>query len=51
MKNKESALTIINEVKCINPRCITSVEQELDNVYLLTDKNTYRCKYCETLKE
>ena len=45
--------TITNIVKCKNPRCITSVEQELDNVFVLTDKEkkTYRCKYCETLKE
>ena len=45
--------TITNIIKCKNPRCITSVEQELDQVFVLTDKekNTYRCKYCETLKE
>jgi len=45
--------TITNIVKCKNPRCITSVEQELDHVFVLTDKNkkAYRCKYCETLKE
>lgn len=40
---------IINIIKCKNPRCITSTEQELDQIFLLTDaKNqTYRCKYCE----
>lgn len=40
---------IINTVKCKNPRCITSVEQELDQVFILTDKENrvYRCKYCE----
>ena len=45
--------TITNIIKCKNPRCITSVEQELDHVFILTDKNkkAYRCKYCETLKE
>lgn len=45
--------TITNIIKCKNPRCITSVEQELDHVFVLTDKNkkAYRCKYCETLKE
>ena len=44
---------ITNKGKCKNPRCITSVEQELDQVFVLTDKekNIYRCKYCETLKE
>lgn len=45
--------TITNIIKCKNPRCITSVEQELDHVFVLTnkDKKAYRCKYCETLKE
>ena len=41
---------IVNLVKCKNPRCITSIEQELDNIFILTDKEkkVYRCKYCET---
>ena len=40
---------IVNIIKCKNPRCITSVEQELEHVFLLTDaeKEVYRCKYCE----
>lgn len=40
---------IINVIKCKNPRCITSIEQELPHVFLLTDpdKEVYRCKYCE----
>ena len=44
---------IINIIKCKNPRCITSVEQELNHVFVLTDKQSksYRCKYCETLNE
>lgn len=44
---------ITNIVKCKNPRCITSIEQELNQVFVLTDKDkkVYRCKYCETLKE
>ena len=44
---------LVNIVKCKNPRCITSVEQELNNVFVLTDKENkiYRCKYCETLGE
>ena len=38
-----------NVIKCKNPRCITSIEQELDHVFILTDndKQIYRCKYCE----
>ena len=45
--------TITNIIKCKNPRCITSIEQGLDQVFVLTDRNkkTYRCKYCETLNE
>jgi aspartate carbamoyltransferase regulatory subunit len=40
---------IVNVAKCKNPRCITSVEKELDQIFILTDKtkNIYRCKYCE----
>ena len=40
---------ITNVIKCKNPRCITSIEQELDHVFVLTDpeKEVYRCKYCE----
>lgn len=36
-------------IKCKNPRCITSVEQELPQVFRLTDreKGVYRCVYCE----
>ncbi len=36
-------------IKCKNPRCITSIEQELPHVFLLADeeKEIYRCKYCE----
>ena len=36
-------------IRCKNPRCITSIEQELPNVFLLTDAETatYRCMYCE----
>ncbi len=41
---------IKNVIKCKNPRCITSIEQELDQVFFLSDPatETYRCKYCET---
>ena len=40
---------IKNVIRCKNPRCITSIEQELDQIFVLTDveKQTYRCKYCE----
>ena len=37
-------------LKCKNPRCITSTEQELPHIFRLTDKEhrVYRCIYCET---
>lgn len=40
---------LTNVLKCKNPRCITTIEQGLDHVFILTDpeKKTYRCKYCE----
>ena len=42
--------TITNVIHCKNPRCITSVEQELPHVFRLTDRENrvYRCIYCET---
>lgn len=40
---------IVNIAKCQNPRCITSVEKDLDQIFILTDKENqvYRCQYCE----
>lgn len=40
---------ITNIIKCKNPRCITSIEQELAHVFVLADeeKQVYRCQYCE----
>lgn len=42
--------TLTNVIYCKNPRCIMSVEQELDHVFKLTDRKNkiYRCIYCET---
>ena len=41
--------SVTNVIKCKNPRCITSIERELDQIFLLTDPEheVYRCKYCE----
>lgn len=49
-KKLELPKTIRNVIRCTNPRCITSVEQELEQVFVLTNpaKEVYRCKYCET---
>ena len=40
---------ITNIIKCKNPRCITSIEQELPHIFYLSDKENevYRCIYCE----
>ena len=52
-KNIEAPKRLVNVIRCKNPRCITSVEQELDQIFVLTDpvKKTYRCLYCETKAE
>ena len=44
---------LVNVITCKNPRCITSVEQELPQIFDLTDatKHVYRCRYCETKAE
>lgn len=48
-KPLELPAKITNVIKCKNPRCITSIEQELPHIFVLTDpeKEVYRCKYCE----
>jgi len=40
---------IKNIIHCHNPRCITSIEQELPHIFTLSDEQNeiYRCKYCE----
>ena len=42
--------TLTNVIKCKNPRCITTTEQEINHIFKLTDKDKgeYRCLYCET---
>ncbi len=49
-QNIEMPKMLTNVIRCRNPRCITSVEQELDHVFRLTDEENkiYRCIYCET---
>ena len=44
---------IVNVLRCKNPRCITSVEHDLPQVFRLTspETHTYRCIYCETKAE
>lgn len=49
-KSIEMPRKLVNVIKCKNPRCITSCEQELSHIFVLSDKENkiYRCIYCET---
>lgn len=44
---------LVNVCKCNNPRCITSTERNLDQIFNLVDKKkkVYRCYYCESALE
>lgn len=44
---------LVNVIRCKNPRCISSTEQELEQVFELKDrdKGVYRCLYCEAKAE
>ena len=48
-KKPEMPARVVNVMKCKNPRCITQTEQELDQIFVLADreKQIYRCFYCE----
>ena len=49
----EAPEEVVGIIKCKNPRCITTIEQELPQVFQLTDRENrvYRCKYCESKAE
>ena len=49
-KHLELPAQVRGVLKCKNPRCITTTEQELDQVFKLTDRENrvYRCIYCES---
>ena len=49
-KQLEMPEHIYGIIKCKNPRCITTVEQELPHIFTLRDKESrvYRCLYCES---
>ena len=42
---------VTNVIKCKNPRCVTSVEPEIDHIFILIDPQSeeYRCKYCDEI--
>lgn len=41
---------IRDDIKCSNPRCITSCEQEIEHIFKVSNKenNICRCIYCDT---
>ena len=49
-KSMELPLMLTGVIRCKNPRCITTTEQEIVHKFKLTDKENrvYRCIYCET---
>ena len=49
-KHLELPDRVTNVIKCKNPRCITSTEQGIDQIFKLTnrEKAIYRCMYCES---
>ena len=49
-KNIHLPERLVNVLRCRNPRCITSTEQELSHIFVLTNREekVYRCVYCET---
>ena len=48
-KNDHKEEVIIKNMKCKNPKCISSTEQELEHIFIVTDEDNkvYRCKYCD----
>lgn len=52
-KSIELPERLTNVLACKNPRCITTTEQELTQIFKLTDreKRVYRCIYCEVKAE
>lgn len=46
-KYPEHPQRLLNVVQCHNPRCITSIESEIDHIFELTPTGKYRCIYCE----
>ena len=46
-KELELPKKLKNVIQCKNPRCITSIEEEVDHIFLLGGDKKYRCAYCE----
>lgn len=49
-KALELPLTLVDVIRCRNPRCITTTEQDIHHIFRLADPATasYRCIYCDT---
>ena len=49
-KHIELPETLTNILRCKNPRCITTTEQEIPHIFRLAnaEKREYRCIYCDT---
>lgn len=39
---------LVNMIRCKNPRCITTTEQEITHIFVRSEAGDYRCLYCET---
>jgi len=52
-KHLELPKKIYDVIKCKNPRCITTTEQGIKHIFILSDseKREYRCMYCEAKAE
>ena len=48
-KKMDMPKEVYGVLKCHNPRCISSIEQELPHIFFLADsrRKIYRCRYCE----
>lgn len=48
-KHIDTPKKLVNIIKCKNPRCITTTEQEIEHIFeLMPDGENYRCIYCDT---
>ena len=46
-KHVELPKKLVNIIHCKNPRCISSIEEECDQIFELSSNGKYRCIYCE----
>ena len=46
-KKMQKPKQLKNIIRCKNPRCITTIETEIDHIFHLSENGKYRCMYCE----